>query len=73
MSKPIFLVCPKLKVYNDFGFDNGNKNKYSESKINNCECLEYNYGIPCKTKGRCIIAKEDNTWKQINSKSWPIL
>lgn len=66
--KPKFLTCPELKVYNDMGYDS--KQGFIDTGISTCECKAYQQGRKCKNRGRCIIAKEDETWKQVNSKSF---
>ena len=66
--KPKFLVCSELKVYNDMGYDS--KQGFIDTGISTCECKAYQQGRKCKNRGRCIIAKEDETWKQVNSKSF---
>ena len=65
---PKFVYCQYLQVYNDMSFNS--KMEYVHTGISTCECKAYQQGIKCKLKGRCIIAREDETWKQVNSKSW---
>ncbi len=71
--KPIFITCPYLKVYNDVGF-NHNKDvpgRYKETGISNCECKLYMHEKgKCPNRGRCVIAREKDTWKQVSKKSW---
>jgi hypothetical protein len=68
--KPKFVICQELKVYNDFGFKNGSTREFTEQSISLCECKAYEQGRKCKNRGRCIIAREDETWMQVNSKSF---
>ena len=68
--KPTFIVCPHLTVYKDMGFDPKGAYGFSEAKINNCKCKLFWEGKPCKNRGNCIIAREDDTWKRISSKSF---
>lgn len=67
---PYFLVCPDLVVHNDFGFSDKPDRLYSEKQISVCECKREQKGLSCKNRGRCIIAKEHQTWKNVSSKSW---
>ena len=70
MGKPYFLVCEYLKVYNDFGYSDKPGELYTKSKINVCECLLFEKDKSCKNRGKCIIAKDADTWKQISKKSF---
>ena len=66
---PKFETCQYLKVYNDMGYNN-DKKEFVDTGISLCECKAYKQGIKCKRRGRCIIARENETWLQVNSKSW---
>lgn len=66
---PKFIYCTELKVYNDMGW-NSDKSEFVDTGISACECKAYQQGRKCKNRGRCIIAREDETWMQVNSKSW---
>ena len=70
--KPKFVVCEYLKVYNDIGFEDDpiNGSMYKETGISNCECKAYMNSEQCPNRGRCIIAREDRTWKQVSKKSF---
>jgi len=68
---PKFICCPELKVYNDMGW-NSDKGEFVHTGISTCECLAYQQGRKCRNRGRCIIAREDETWMQVNSKSWGV-
>lgn len=63
-----FITCRELKVYNDMGYDK--KKGFVDTGISVCECKAYQQGRKCKNRGRCIIAREDETWLQVNSKSF---
>jgi hypothetical protein len=65
---PKFVCCQYLKVYNDMAFNS--KREYVHTGISGCECMAYQQEIKCKLRGRCIIAREDETWEQVSSKSW---
>lgn len=67
--KPKFIYCQELKVYNDMGW-NSDKGEFVDTGISTCECKAYIEGRKCKNRGRCIIARENETWMQVNSKSW---
>ena len=66
---PSFLICPELKVYNDFGINSVTR-EYTEQSVSLCECKAYKEGRKCSNRGRCIIAKESETWKQVSSRSF---
>ena len=70
MGRPYFLVCEHLKVYNDFGYSDKPGELYSESKINVCKCFLFEEDKFCKNRGRCILAKDEDTWKQISRESF---
>ena len=67
--KPKFVVCQYIKIYNDLGFKEGGG--FKETGISVCECKAYmNEKDTCPNNGRCIIAKDPDTWKQITKKSF---
>ena len=63
-----FIPCPELKVYNDMGYNE--KQGFVDTGISTCECKAYKEGRKCKNRARCIIAREDETWLQVSSKSF---
>jgi len=63
-----FITCRELKVYNDMGYDQ--KKGFVDTGISTCKCKAYQQGRKCKNRGRCIIAREDETWLQVSSKSF---
>ena len=67
---PYFIVCPHLIVYKDFAYSQESNKMYTDSQIATCECKRQLQGLPCTNRGRCIIAKEEDTWKNVSSKSW---
>ncbi len=67
---PVFNVCSYLKVYNDMGLDPNGPFGYSKSKIASCECELYLKSESCTRRGNCLTAREKDTWKRINSKSY---
>ena len=69
VMKPQFVVCSQLKVYNDMGWDY-KKETFTHTGISLCECQAYINKKKCKERGRCIIARENATWKQVSSKSF---
>jgi hypothetical protein len=64
-----FITCRELKVYNDMGYDE-KRGGFVDTGISTCECKAYQQGRKCKNKGRCIIARENETWLQVSSKSF---
>jgi len=57
-----FDVCNNLTVSTDIpGIDS----ECDYPKIKNTGCLS----IKCKRRGKCVVVKDDETLKQINSKS----
>jgi hypothetical protein len=69
MSSPKFIWCSELKVYNDMAFKNGTR-EYTEAFISCCECKAYMENRPCTNRGRCIIARDSETWEQVSKKTW---
>jgi len=66
MTKPYFLLCNELITYNDY---NPNNNK-PYKQIAKMECKAFNEQRPCNNRGKCILAREADTWKVVSSKSW---
>jgi hypothetical protein len=66
--KPKFIICQHLKVYKDMGYRQGEG--FVDTGISLAECNAYKDGIPCPNRGRCILAREDDTWNQVSKKSW---
>lgn len=71
LNSPYFIYCEHLIVYRDVGYKDGTM-EFTQPKISNCECKRYQFNKSCTNKGRCIIARENNTWKMVSSKSWGI-
>lgn len=70
-DKITFIVCPYLVVYKDSGYAS-NGTGYGTATINNCECNALKRERPCFCRGRCLIAKETLTWRQVSSKSFGV-
>jgi len=65
--KPTIIYCLELKVYNDMGMRDS---KFVDTGISNCECEAYMNGKQCINGGKCIVAREPDTWKYINKQSF---
>jgi len=66
-----FDICKHLHTMTDFG------HRHMEDTsvrvyINNAECYAKEDGVPCSRNGRCVIARNGRTWKQVNRKSWSV-
>lgn len=66
MGRPYFLICSELITYNDFA----PSMKHDHKTISVAECKAFREGRPCKIRGKCILAREEDTWKIVSSKSW---
>ena len=73
MSEPYFIYCSHLVVYRDVGFNKDRTFGYSKPIISKCECELYQKQKSCPIGGRCIIARENDTWKMVNKKSWEVI
>lgn len=70
MMRIKFDICLHLHAMTDFG--HGHMQDVSARVyINNAECYAKQDGVPCHRNGRCVIARDECTWKQVNKKSWP--
>jgi len=70
MSEPYFLICPNLKVYNDFGYSQSPGEMYTAPSITKCECNRFMFGLHCNNRGKCVLAMEHDSWKIASKKSW---
>lgn len=61
---PTFLWCNELIVRTDFGHHSNEDYK----TISLCECKRLMKNLPCNGRGRCIVAKDSNTWLQLNGR-----
>jgi hypothetical protein len=68
--KPSFEYCHELIVYRDMAFAGDGSGRFVDTGISGCECKAYQQGRKCKRRGRCIIARESDTWLQVNSKTF---
>lgn len=66
--KIAFNVCPDLIVRTDFGHQTNPDHKV----ISACECKAEQEQRPCRRRGACIKARDDQTWKTITSKSFSV-
>ena len=65
--KITFIHCPELVVYNDMGKKDG---QYVNTGISSCECKARLEERQCISKGKCIVARDHETWSFINKDSF---
>lgn len=62
----VFNHCPDLIVRTDWSYSGNPDHK----GIAGCECKALKEGRPCPRSGRCIEAREDDTWTRVSRKSF---
>lgn len=69
MIEIYFDVCQHLHTICDIGHEHlqGKSQRYP---VTSAECYALEDGKPCHRRGRCIIARNNSTWEQVNSKTF---
>lgn len=65
-----FDICNDAHVMSDSGWENIQNPGGVRVHNNNAECYARADGRPCRRRGRCVIARDKSTWKQVTTKTW---
>lgn len=70
MSNIVFDICPDAHVMSDIGGEHLASPGQHRVHNNNAECYAQLDGRACMRQGRCVICRENRTWRRVTKKTF---